>query len=398
MIFPFMAIYFTRELNAAYAGVLLLIQVILQFLVSLYGGFLADALGRKKMMVIGEWMKAAAFLGMILANSPWYTSPWFTFAMLLVMSTATGFINPAADAMMIDVSTKENRALMYSINYWAVNMSLMLGLSVGGWFFTTHFFELLIVLLIISLLTLSMTVMLIKETNPPASREGSRNSFGLKPLLLSYKTVIRDFPFALFTLGGIAILSIEFQRNNFISVRLEKEFGDKVFSLLGGLQLTLDGVKVLSLLTVINTLMIVIFTAFVAKWLKNKHEQSIMYAGFLLFGAGYSILAFSNSLAILAFAVVILSIGELLYVPTRQSVLADIVDDTRRGAYMAVNGLIFQGGKIFGVLGIMAGDKMGGTGMAILYLILAILGILFSHLAIFQRNKPGEREVISKAG
>lgn len=387
MVFPFMAIYFAKELNVVYAGILLLIQVIVQFIAGLYGGYLADSMGRKKMMVIGEWMKVLAFAGMILANSPLFTSAWITFLMLLAMSISSGFINPAAEAMLIDVSTKENRALMYSINYWAVNLSIMLGLIIGGWFFETHFFELLISLMLISFVTLWMTKALIQETYIAAPAKEVEKSFGLKPIIQSYQSVIRDMPFVLFTLGGIAILSIEFQRNNFIAIRLEDEIHTRVIPLLGGTNITLNGVKLLSLLTVENTLIIVLFTTLFTKWLKTKSEQAIMYSGFLLFGLGYSVLAFSNNPAILFAAVAVLSIGELMYVPTRQSLLAEIVDDSRRGVYMAFNGFVFQIGKIFGVLGIMAGEILNGIGMGILYVLFAFLGMVFTRMAIMKRDR-----------
>ncbi|MFT9816790.1 MDR family MFS transporter [Lysinibacillus sp. NPDC056185] len=394
MVFPFMAIYFTKELNAIYAGILLLIQLIVQFIASLYGGYLADSIGRKKMMVIGEWMKVLAFAGMIVANSPAFTSAWVTFLMLLVMSISTGFINPAAEAMLIDVSTKENRALMYSINYWAVNLSIMLGLIIGGWFFQTHFFQLLISLLIISFVTLWMTKSLIQETFSITAVEEKRSedSYGIRSIIQSYRTVINNVPFVLFTLGGIAILSIEFQRNNFIAIRLEEEFPTRVVTLLGDLNITLDGVKLLSLLTVENTLIIVFFTVVFTKWIKGKSVQKVMYFGFLLFGLGYSILAFSNNLTLLFIGVVVLSVGELMYVPTRQSLLAEIVDDSRRGAYMAFNGFVFQIGKIFGVLGIMVGEVLNGIGIGIVCVLFAFLGMFFSRWALMKRDS--KRKVI----
>ncbi|MGP4080798.1 MDR family MFS transporter [Pseudalkalibacillus sp. R45] len=388
MIFPFMAIYFTNAINAFWAGTLLLINVIIQFVAGLYGGYLADILGRKSMMVTGEWMKVIGFVGMILANSPWYTSPWVTFAMMTIIGIASGLVNPAAEAMLIDVSTKETRAFMYAINYWAVNMSLMLGLIVGGFLYKTHFFELLLALFLMSLVTLWMTSTLIHETFTP---EGTTTKpYGIKPILQSYKTVITDIPFVLFILGGIAVLSIEFQRNNFIAVRLEKEIIPKTYSLFSGLDMSIDGVKLLSLLTVENTIIIVLFTGIVAKWIRNKPEQPIMYTGFILFGLGYGILAFSNDLMTLALAVVVLSIGELMYVPTRQSVLADIVDDSKRGAYMAFNGFVFQIGKMAGALGIIIGEAIGGVGMGVLYIVFALFGIVFARMAIQMRTVNGK--------
>ncbi|OEH91089.1 MDR family MFS transporter [Bacillus solimangrovi] len=387
MIFPFMAIYFTKELNATYAGILLMIQVFVQFIASLYGGYFADMVGRKKMMVIGEYMHVFAFLGMITFNSPLITSPWITFFMLLIMAVSAGFIFPASEAMLIDVSTKETRAFMYSINYWANNLSVMLGLIIGGLLFKTHLFELLIGLFILSLVTLWMTVSLITESYTVSRSEQITKPYGLKPIVKSYQTVIRDIPFVLFTLGGIAILAIEFQRNNFIAIRLEEEIVPRVISVVGNIEFTLDGIKLLSLLTVENTLIIVLFTSVIVKWIRNKQEQPIMYIGFLLFGLGYGFLAFSNYTIGLIIAVIVLSIGELMYVPTRQSILADIVDDSRRGAYMAFNRLVYEIGKLFGALGIIVGERIGGYGMSMLYVIFTLVGIILTKLAIMKRNE-----------
>lgn len=389
MIFPFMAIYFTNKLNATLASILLIIIIIIQFIASLYGGYLADTLGRKRMMLTGEWMKVFAFFGMVTANSPWWSSPWMTFLMLLIISVSSGFVNPAAEAMLIDVSTKKTRAFMYSINYWAVNLSIMLGLIVGGWLYKTHFFELLIALSVMSLITLWMTITLIHETYQPKSSSTTSTSYGIKSIIKSYQTVIRDWPFVLFTLGGIAILSIEFQRNNFIAIRLEKEILPQTLQLWEGVALSIDGIKLLSLLTVENTIIIVFLTSLTAKWIRNKSEQPIMYIGFVLFGLGYAFLSFSNDILGLFVAVAVLSIGELLYVPTRQSILADIVDDSRRGAYMAFNGFVFQIGKMFGALGIIVGETVGQIGMGFLCILFAFLGIIFSWGGIQKKEAKG---------
>ncbi len=246
MIFPFMAIYFTNKINATVAGILLLIHVVVQFVSGLYGGYLADLLGRKRMMVTGEWIRVIGVVGLILVNSPWFVSPWITFYMMLIIGVSSGLVNPAAEAMLIDVSTKETRAFMYSINYWAVNMSMMIGVIVGGWLYQDYFFELLLSLLVMSFIVLWMTVALIHETY--VVQKTTKKEYGFSPLMKSYQTVIKDFPFVLFTLGGIMILALEFQRNNFIAVRLEDEITSRVWSFWGGMNINIDGVKLLSLL------------------------------------------------------------------------------------------------------------------------------------------------------
>lgn len=380
MIFPFMAVYFTKELNSGVAGILVTVNVIIQFIAGIYGGHLTDLFGRRQLMIIGEALKSAAYLGMLLANSPIFHSVWVTFLMMLIVSIAQGMINPAADAMLIDVSTTENRAFMYSISYWANNLSTLIGVMVGGWFFQTHLFLLLIALFLLSLLTTGLTIRLLSET---LVKQGNTDkNVGIAAVFKSYQKVMRDRRFLLFTLAGIAIMTVEFQRNNFVSVRLAEELKHLTISMGSLGAITLDGVRILSLLTAVNTIMIVLFTGPIAKWVTGRPQKRIMYTGFLLFSLGYAVTAFSNQLYILFAATVVFSFGELLYVPTRQTILAEIIDESSCGSYVAFNGIIFQLGKILASLSLMISPAIGKYGMASLLVVLGLLAILLTNSSL----------------
>ncbi|EAE6208653.1 MFS transporter [Listeria innocua] len=391
MIFPFMAIYFSMEINSKVAGILLMINVLAQFLAGMYGGHLADIIGRKKLMVAGELLKVFAFLGMVLCNSPVFHSPWITFVMLLLIGVAQGLINPAGEAMLIDVSTPENRSFMYSVSYWANNLSMMIGIIVGGWFFVDYLFPLLVALFIMSFVTAWLTISLISETLKQKAVL-KKGSYGLVGMLKNYGQVLHDYRFLLYTLGGIAVMSIEFQRSNYISVRLAEDFQALLvhFGPLGNI--TLNGVQIVSVLTAVNTLFIVLFTVPVARFVTKRAQQPIMYVGFTLFAIGFAVCAFANNLAVLLLATAVLSIGELLYVPTRQTILAAIVDDNRRGAYMAFNGIIFQIGKMIGSVSLVFAPFIGKYGMATFTILLGVLSIVFSAAAL----KSGWKKVLAK--
>ncbi|ECC1681465.1 TPA: MFS transporter [Listeria innocua] len=391
MIFPFMAIYFSMEINSKVAGILLMINVLAQFLAGMYGGHLADIIGRKKLMVAGELLKVFAFLGMVLCNSPVFHSPWITFVMLLLIGVAQGLINPAGEAMLIDVSTPENRSFMYSVSYWANNLSMMIGIIVGGWFFIDYLFPLLVALFIMSFVTAWLTISLISETLKQKAVL-KKGSYGLVGMLKNYGQVLHDCRFLLYTLGGIAVMSIEFQRSNYISVRLAEDFQALLvhFGPLGNI--TLNGVQIVSVLTAVNTLFIVLFTVPVARFVTKRAQQPIMYVGFTLFAIGFAVCAFANNLAVLLLATAVLSIGELLYVPTRQTILAAIVDDNRRGAYMAFNGIIFQIGKMIGSVSLVFAPFIVKYGMATFTILLGVLSIVFSAAAL----KSGWKKVLAK--
>lgn len=384
MIFPFMAVYFTKELNSGVAGILVTINVVIQFIAGIYGGHLTDIFGRRQLMIAGEALKSAAYLGMLLANSPIFHSVWLTFLMMLIVSIAQGMINPAADAMLIDVSTVENRAFMYSISYWANNLSILIGVMVGGWFFQSHLFLLLIALFILSLLTTGLTVHLLSETL--VKQESTGKNVGIAAVFRSYQKVMKDRRFLLFTLAGIAIMTVEFQRNNFVSVRLAEELKHLTISLGTIGTIALDGVRILSLLTAVNTVIIVLFTGAIAKWVTGRPQKKIMYTGFLLFSLGYAVTAFSNQLLLLFAATVVFSFGELLYVPTRQTILAEIIDESSRGSYVAFNGIIFQLGKILASLSLMISPLIGKYGMATLLLLLGLLAIVLTNSSLLSKQ------------
>ncbi|GGJ66899.1 MDR family MFS transporter [Deinococcus aquiradiocola] len=373
-VFPFMAVYFTAHLGAGRAAVLLALLVLAQFLAGLYGGGLADAWGRRRTLLLGEALKFVAFAGMLTANA-WTPHPWATFAAVLAVNVASGLLNPAAEAMLVDVSTPQTRTFMYAVNYWAVNASLLVGSLLGGWLYRDHFPLLLALMCGMSAVTWWLSWARMTETRGAAVT--SRAAPGLLALGRSYRAVLRDPAFLLFTLGGVAVLGIEFSRANWVAVHLAQTFTPT--PLFG---LPLDGLRVAGVLTAVNTLLIVAFTAPVTAWIAARAPRPTMQAGFVLFAAGFAVLACRTELWVLLLGSVVLTVGELLYVPTRQALLADLVPEDRRGAYLAVNGQVFTLAKWVATLGLPLGAVWGASGMAALTFALGLLGVLFSRLAL----------------
>lgn len=389
MIFPFMAIYFSDKLGQAVAGFLLFANVCVQVLMGFYGGYLADRWGRKKVMVYGEVAQCIAFILMALANSPLLDSAWLTFAMMLVQHASSGMIGPAADAMLIDVSTKENRTFMYSINYWAVNLSIAIGSVLGGIWFATHRFELILGLTVVSLFTLVLTVFFMQESYHPEERITPSKTNILKDVFTSYRQVMKDQRFLLFSLGGLLIFALEFQTANYVAVRLAKEFSTQTVHVWNWFSFEMTGLKVFSLMQLENTLLVVCLSFLVSKLIRHGREANAMYVGALLFIMGYSIISYSNSLLVITVAMFFATFGELLHIPTRQTYLAQIIRDDARSSYMAVNGLVFQGAKLTGTISISLGAILPSMAMSMLFLIMGLAGLLLVRRVLIQLDHQG---------
>ncbi|MBD0382834.1 MDR family MFS transporter [Paenibacillus sedimenti] len=398
MIFPFMAIYFSEKLGQGLAGILLLITLAAQVVMSVYGGYLSDLRGRKVIMVSSLGIQFIALSIMTLANSSLLDSAWLTFTMMLVQSACNGMMSPAADAMLIDVSTKEDRSFMYAIQYWSVNLSVAIGSVLGGLWFASHRFELFVMLTLACLITLILTAFRIEETYQPALKHGLSGT-GMKifrGIWHNYTPLVKDKLFMLYSLGGMLLYSIEFQTTNYIGVRLEREFVARQVAFTDWFSFELTGMKVLSLIQIENTVMVICLSLFITKLVKAFKDTLVLYSGALLYTIGYCVVGFSNSLWLILFAVLLATAGELLYHPVRQSYLAEIVKEDARSSYMAVNGLVFQLAQAVGALGISIGAVLSSGMMSSLYFVMGISGLILIRWTIV-RLKGESRSSVRKS-
>ncbi|MEJ9115741.1 MFS transporter [Bacillus paramobilis] len=391
MIFPFMAIYFSIKLGSAIAGALLLINVIASLVIGLYGGYVGDRLGRKKVMIIGQSIQVISIACMGVANSDYVDSPWLTFVFMLVNSLGSGLMNPATEAMLIDVSTPENRKVMYSINYWAINLSIAIGAIFGGLLFENYRLQLFIGLTVIAVITLYVMAVYMEEVYVARKTVEKKNV--LKDMADSYKVVMKDRAFLIFCAASICTLSLEFQVNNYLGVRLQQEFETVHFFFGNGATFDLTGIRMMSWISAENTILVVLCSALLIKMLKRFNDLKILYVGLFIYTIGFTILGTSNSLWILLIAGLFQTVGEMMYVPVRQSIMADMVPNEARGSYMAINGMVFQVAKMNGALGVMIGSFLASWGMSVLYFIVGMSSILLFMKAIGKEKYEDEREV-----
>lgn len=384
MIFPFMAIYFAEKLGPGLAGILLLTTIVAQIVTSFYGGYLADRYGRKVVMVYAQIVLVCSFSLMCLANSPLLDSAWLTFAMMLLQSACNGMMNPAADAMLIDVSTKENRTFMYSISYWSNNLSIAIGALFGGLFFASHRFALFVLLTVISLLALLLLVLFVQDTYQAQTAVGrAKNEVGiLRGVWQNYRAVMADRRFMLYSLGALLFISLEFQTPNYVAVRLQHEFIPQHLALFDWASVEMTGIKVLSMLQMENTVLVVCLSLLVTHFIRRYKDTTVLHSGIIMYTLGYSIISYSNTLWLIAAAMLVATIGELMQVPVRQSYLAEIVNDEARSSYMAVNGLVNQGAKALGALGISAGALLSSEAMTLILFVMGTAGLFITRSVI----------------
>ncbi|WP_341357952.1 MFS transporter [Rossellomorea sp. y25] len=386
MIFPFMSIYLAVHFGAKVAGLLLLINVFVGIGINFLGGYFADQFGRKKIMLFAETLRFLAFLTMMVCNSPWFESAPITFSMMTINSICWGLAGPANQAMMIDVSTPPQRKLMYSITYWANNLSIAIGGIIGAFLFKDYLFELFLALSVASAaITASLVAFFISESYAPVNSELTPSQH-VKQLISNYGKVMHDKLFVLFTIAGILILSMEFQLTNYIGIRLTEEMPSQQFLLW-----QIDGVQTMGILRSENTILVVILMLFVTRIPHSLQDKTVLVWSCFLFTVGYASLAYSNNLFILFLMMSILTIGEVFRVPVEQSYMAAIPPDDARSSYMAFNGLKFNLSMLIASVTVTLGAILPSSIMAGIILAIGLVGTLILKIISpeLDRRKEG---------
>ncbi|MFP7170183.1 MFS transporter [Terribacillus sp. 7520-G] len=374
MVTPFMTIYLAMHFGAKVAGLLLLVNVFVGIGMSLIGGYFSDLFGRRKIMLLAETLRLVAFFMMMVSNSPWFESPEITYGMIMLNSVCWGLAGPANDAMLIDVSTPDQRRLIYSIGYWASNLSIALGGIAGAFMFENYLFELFLALTITAAATLFVVYFFIAETHFPQKVEVKPFQH-ITQIFGTYQSVMRDRLFVWFIAGGILVLSMEFQLTSYIGIRLAEEMPTQQF-----LFWEVDGVKMMGLLRSENTILVALLALFAAKLIAGMKDRVVLVASCLIFTMGYAALTFSNDIWVLFIMMAVLTVGEVFRVPVEQSYMAAIPPDDKRSAYMAFGGLQYNLSMLIVSLTVTLSGFVSSIAMGILLTLIGLAGTFIMYM------------------
>ena len=372
---PNMTIYYVSYFGAGITGMLLVFVQIAGFIAGLYGGHLADVWGRKRVMLSGIGSMAIGYTIAAAMNSPIYINPYVTFFGFLLATVGMSFASPAEEAMMIDVSTLQNRKFIYAMMYWVVNLSVMIGAALGGWFFKTARFELLIGTAVGAIISLLIVLIWITETFQKKERQNKGQS--VWDVLKSYRTVFSDKRYLRFMIAGIGATVIFSSPDYYLAAHLAQTFHS--VTVLG---IPIFGQRMLSVITIVNTFMIVLLMGTMTKLFAKWSNLKANFLGIAIQGGSFALMFLLTDFWPLLIVAIILTMGEMIVTPANQSLRAEMMNPNKIGAYSGFSAATRPVGYILSSGIVSISVFIGNIGAAVLLLVATAVSMWFTYLAV----------------
>ncbi len=368
-----MTIYYNKYMGAGITGILLILSSIMVFVVGLYAGHLTDQRGRRPIMLFSTAVTTVGAAVATIANSNFFFDPWITFLGFLILNFGFGFFNTASQAMIVDLTTSENRREVYSIQYWIINFAILLGSGLSGWFFRDYLVWLLLAITIEEFASFLVVLFWIDESFGPES-QSTRQEVNI---IKAYFTVAKDKVFMYYLFASVFIAMIFNQTDYYLPVHLSDGFHATTF-----LGIEIYGQRMLTIFLIINTLIIVLFMSTLNKWTRNWSRSSGIGVGILLEGAGFIIAFLGNNFAFEVTASIVATFGEMILVPFSQALRADLMEGDQVGTYTGAFSVTQPVASVLSGALVSFSSLYGSYGMAIVMGFIILLSIVPSIKAI----------------
>jgi MFS family permease len=318
--FPFFALYITGRFNVGMteAGILLGLLSLAGILGSVVGGGLTDRFGRRKLILFGLVASALSALTFGSVNQ---------FAWLFPVAALVGLFSevggPAHAAMIADILPKEQRQEGFGILRVVGNMAWLVGPTVGGFVARTSFFALFVIDAAISCVVAVLFYVFMAETRPAPHEHHAEEGFF--ETFRNYRIVIGDRPFVAFLVAAVLMGTVYIQMYNSLSVYLRDHHGTDPQGY--GVLLTSSAITV------------IFFQIWTMRAIKRYPQFVMMTLGSLFYLVGFGMFGLVSAYWLFMLAVVIITVGEMIVMPTSQTLAAGFARTDMRGRYMAVFGL-----------------------------------------------------------
>jgi MFS family permease len=330
------------------------------------GGWVADRFGRRNALALSMFGSAATLLLLSQAAS---------LPLIIVLTTLAGLTGemyrPAAAALITDLTPAGERIPAFALNRLAINAGFAAGPAVAG-LLAEHSFFLLFLGDALTSVAFGVICLTALPEGVRVRREDERRGEAIR-------TMLHDRLFLFFLISSVLGAFVYFQSQTTFPLHVKASgLSDADY----GLLISLNGLAI-----VLLELPLVAIT-------RRFPYRPVLALGSVLVGLGFALNAVANDLPELAFAVLVWTLGEIIYAPVASAYVADIAPEHLRGRYQGAWGLTW--GLAF-VLAPALGAAIFAWSPDALWLTCGLLGVLAALLLLEMRSQPDRHASIGPA-
>ncbi len=365
----FMAIWAIEELGAkAELPFALLVGAALAALSGFVGGYLSDRIGRRRVILFGQ----AVMVGYPLLLLSVSDAKWAGLAALSLAGMFGALGGSVAQAMVADLVAPERHQAAYASVRVAANVGVVIGPPLGG---------LLLVLgswsaLFPTVAVLSGIAWLVAFRYLPHRGEFAPEG---PPERGSLAVILHDRRFLLF-LGSAVFAWLTYVAYEIVlPVSIVDGYGYEP--------------SAWGFLVWVNPLLVTLFQVRLTRFAAPVAPAPKLVLAMLIMGLPYLVLVWTHTLAAIIFVVVVFVIGEMLWVPTSQAVVADLAPADIRGAYMGAFGSAPAiGFAIAPLIGLQMRNSFGDEATWAMFAGIGVLAAVLGGLALVGLDRRARRE------
>ncbi|MBU0495718.1 MAG: MFS transporter [Chloroflexi bacterium] len=330
MYWPFLTIYMRDRMAVSITviGLLFALNSAAGLVTTFIAGPVVDRFGRKWVMVLSLLVAGVTLVVMSVAD---------TLALWVVLMIISGAFGPlyqvGSDAMIADLIEPARRPDAYALLRTSHNVGVAVGPAIGGFVMAVSyalafqiaagaqfFFALFILFFVAETLPR-------REAGQPVPADGG------------YRQILRDRPFlafcAAYTLTGCCATLIFL----YLTLYAKESYGVPESQL--GFLLTL------------NAGMVVTLQYLITRFTRRLPHLPVMAVGAMFYALGVGSVAWGSSFYMFLVSMAIVTLGEMIMVPTASTLTANLAPPAMRGRYMSIFGLTW--GVSFGVAPVIGG-------------------------------------------
>ncbi len=313
--FPFLGIWAIKHLGASQSQLAFafLTGAVLAGVTGYAGGHWSDRIGRRPLILAGWGFEALVPLALLVVGS--HATAGLA---LIALLPAVGSLGGAADqAMVADLVAPERQEAAYASVRVAQNLGVTIGPPLGGLLLVGgHWSHLWL-----GAFALAAVAAVIAFRYIP--RSGAYAPAG-PPERGSFAVIVRDRPFLFF------MLSSAFATMTYVATETLLPISATTTHHLAP--------AAWGFLLIVNPLLVTAFQLRLIRWTATIPASVKLGIAMPLMGVPFLILNANGSAGVIAFVIFLFVIGEMLWVPTSQAVVAALAPPDIRGAYMGAFG------------------------------------------------------------